>query len=423
MRRFIKQTLWWLIAVLVFAASMWIMMPVYRLGFAKFQGDNTVNAVAQWVRICGLVFLFGVIWSIKTNQPQQQGDSPAKKSTGLWKFVLFSTSMILISIAIFNISVDPWDIYGINFFESRVIRDRTEKLTYYSLLTAPPDMVIVGSSAAFEIAPSYIKEKVGLTAFNWSMSAGKNEEISVLLKYLAKQHGGEFPEIVLMQLVESPPLKDPYSLLPLPLFPYLDYLPLIEEVGLRLSKAIDLSQFSDAYYVVRYRLSSYTRSFTNIYFLEDGSGARIQKNFSDAEVLKQSNKIPDCKSVEEIFGTEIESIVAFSKEQDSSIIFYISPILPDFYDSYMRDNPDYQRCHQMVTSYFTELAMENDDMFFKDYSLLESVNGVDGEEGFYDGAHLTQQNANRLIDALSDTILQAYEVAEGKRTTGGGGSE
>lgn len=422
MRRFIRQIFWWLIAVLVFAVSIWIMMPVYQLGFEEFQGDNTVNAVTQWVKICGLVFLFGVIWSIKTNQPQQQGDSSANKSIGLWKFVLFSTSMILISIAIFNILVDPRDLYGQNFVMARVNPSRTMKLKYYSELSETPDMIIVGTSAAFMIAPTYIQDTLGLDAFNWALDGGQTAEIQILLRYLSKQHTYEYPSIILMQVSERNSSQD-YKRLPLELLPYTKFWPFLHEGSLRLAKTLELSQFSESLYTLRHTLSPNPTYFSGYYFLRDGFGDQIRKNFSEALVVRQAEKVPDCNSVEEIFGKDIENIISFSEKQNSSIIFYISPYLPSFYDEYVKDNPDYQRCHQMVTAYFTELAMENDDVFFKDYSLLESLNGLDGEEGFYDAAHLTPRNSEILIDALSDTILQAYEVAEGKRNAGGGGSE
>lgn len=423
MKQFIKLAERWLIAILVIATSFWMMLPVYRLGFEKFQGDNTVTAFTQWVKIGGLAGFFLIVWAFRNSGTRQKILPNTEKSIASGKIVLVCACVVLTGIAAINMLVDPWDLYGTNFFESRVLSDRADKLKYYSRLTESPEMVIVGSSAAFEISPAYIEEKLGIRAFNWSMSAGKAEEIEVLLKYLANQDGGEYPRIVLMQLVESPPLKNPYSLVPIPLFPYLDFWSMIKETSLRVSQAFDLSQFSDAIYVVRYRLSPNTKSFTNMYFLEDGYGTRIQKNFSETEVLKQSTKIPDCNSIDEIFQADIQDMVAFAKERNTSLIFYVSPILPDFYNAYMRDDPGYQRCHQIVTEYFTGLTQDHENVFFRDYLLLESMDGLGGQEGFYDGAHLTRQNADRLIDALSTTILQADAVAEDQRRAEGGGSE
>jgi len=422
MKQFIKLAWQWLLAVFIIATNFWIMQPVYQLGFTKFQGDKTVNALPQWVKTGGLIFLFFILWIIKTIRPQQQAFPSTKKTIELWKIVLVCTSIILVSVAVFNIWADPWDIYVSDALEPRALPSRTVKLGFYSQLTEPPEMIIVGSSAAFRIAPTYIQEKTGIRAFNWSINGGKSAEIKIFLDYIAHQHDGEFPEVILMQVLENPPSKG-YNQLPVALFPCLDFWSQIQEGSLRLSKSIYLSQLSDSYYVLRYKLSPHTKSLTNFYCLEDGYSDRIQGEYSEAAALRQAEKIPDCNSVDEVFGTDIESIVAFSEEKHSSIIFYFSPVLPAFYDNYMKDNTAYQNCHQMVTEYFTKLSEEHDNVFFKDYVLLESINGLDGADGFYDSQHLNPKNSEKLIDSLSDIILQAYTVAESQRRTEGGGSE
>ena len=414
MKRIIPQVLPWFVPIFVISLALWIAKPVYGLGFIKFQGNNTVNATAKWITLCGLLFFFFIIWIIKTIPNLQQELSTQVDPVGLRRIVIISASSILICIAVFNIFADSWDLYGLDFWESRVLPSRSVKLDFYSRLAEPPEMVIVGTSAAFRIAPAYIQEKLGIRAFNWAINGGKAPEIRILLEYLAQQHPGEYPEVLLMQVSEQS-AEAGYHQLPFSLLPFLSPWTLIQEGGLRLSEAINLSQLSDSLYVFRYTLSPSTRPLANFYCLEDGFSDRIIKRFSETAVLEQTEKVANCSSASEVYGKDIEEIIAFTEEQNSSIVFYISPFLPEFYDKYMKNDPDYRRCHQEIKEYFTELALQHDNVFFEDYTLLDSIDGLDGEEGFYDAGHLTPQNSERLIDALSDTIRQAYAAAEARR--------
>ena len=422
MKQIIKQIAPWLFAFFVISLALWLMKPVYQLGFIKFQGDNTVNASVKWIKLCGLLLLFFILWGIKTSQSNQGEPSFHANHTGSQRIVLLCTVSILISTAVFNLWADPWAIYSSNFLESRVNPSRIIKLKFYSELAETPEMVIVGTSAAFRIAPAYIQEKIGLRAFNWAIDGGKAPEILILLNYLTAQHPGEYPQVLLMQVSERPATQG-YHKIALALLPYLNSWPRLQEVSLRLSKSIDLSQLSDSYYSLRYKLSSHTKPLSGYYFLEDGYGDQFQKGFSEDAVLRQIERLPNCDSTFDIFGSDIEKIITFTEEQNSSIIFYTSPYLPVYYATYLKDNPDYQRCHQLITAYFTELAREHDHVFFKDYTLLDSINGLDGEEGFYDAGHLNPQNSNRLIDALSDTIREAYAAAEARRDAAAGGGK
>ncbi len=414
-----KKLLFTLLMLFGLVVSIRIAWPLFQSGFLKFQGNTTVNDAVYWIGVCSVLLLVILIGAIRVDDKPAPSNFPIHDRK-LVKLSMICASGLLIATGIFNIWANPWDLYASDIWEPRVLPSRTVKLDFYSQLPEAPEMVILGTSAAFRLAPAYIQEKLGIQAFNWSINGGKAPEILILLDYLAQQHPGEYPKVLVMEINESPP-RQGYTLLPYSLLPFLDFWPFIQEIGLRASKAINVSQLSDALYVFRYTLSPYTRSFTNLFFLEDGYCDRINKDFSEAAVLQQVKLIAKCSSAAEVFGEDIENIIALTEEQNSSIIFYISPSLPSFYDSYMKNNQDYQRCHQMITAYFTELTLQHDNVFFKDYTLLDSINGLDGPEGFYDSMHLTQKNGERLVDALADTIQQAYTIAEAQRNTTTGG--
>jgi hypothetical protein len=96
-----------------------------------------------------------------------------------------------------NFVVNPFGSYAPHVFEPMVLHSRADKLR---LLDAapPPDVVILGSSATFLMAPGQIRERTGLSAFNASVHGGTPRDYHALMRHL--QERGTWPKVVLVAL-------------------------------------------------------------------------------------------------------------------------------------------------------------------------------------------------------------------------------
>jgi hypothetical protein len=96
-----------------------------------------------------------------------------------------------------NFVVNPFGSYPPHVFEPMVLHSRADKLR---LLDAapPPDVLILGSSATFPMAPAQIRERTGLSAFNASVHGGTPRDYHALMRHL--QERGAWPKVVLVAL-------------------------------------------------------------------------------------------------------------------------------------------------------------------------------------------------------------------------------
>ena len=380
-----------------------------------------MNDAADWMGIWGIILIVALIsirQSFKTTTQHRLSDHDSR----LVKAAALCAAGLLTVTAVFNIWVNPWDIYGTDFFQSRMVPSRRQKLGYYAQLNTTPELIVMGNSTAFAISPQYIQETIGYTSFNWSIDAGRPAENRALLEYLSRQYPVGFPKVILMQVSEKPS-NHYYDMTPVQLLPYLPPREMLAQGTERLSKLFSISQWADSAYVVRNTIENPTNQWGGWLFTEDGYGYKFDDRFSKALTPEQINKFPNCNIPKKYRDENIEDILAFVDEQNSSIVFYISPLLPEFYNTYLQDAQNFQNCHQTIAAYFTELSQNHNNVFFKDYLVLEHMNGLDAPEGFYDERHLKPENGERLIDALADTLEQAYDVAETKRSVDPGDTE
>lgn len=391
--------------------SLWMAWPLYQSGFLRFEGNDTVNHAANWMGILGIYVFMILLWPSQMAAPSGSSNQGRR----LVRISIWCAATLLAATAVFNIWVNPWDLYGTEFFQSRTNPSRRQKLGYSAQLEETPDLIIIGNSTAFTISPQYIRELLGFTSFNWAIDVGRPAENRVLLKYLANEYAEGFPKVILMQVSEKP-TNDFYDMTPIHFLPYLPPDAIFEQGKIRLSKLVSISQWADSVYVVRHALSEPTSLWGGWDFDLDGFGYKFDNSFTNGLTPEQFNNYRRCNIPEKFSDENIEAMIAFAEEHESSIVFYISPLLPEFYDAALKDAADYQNCHQTIADYFRDLTQKHVNVFFADYLVLEDMDGIDGAEGFYDERHPKPENAERLIDALADTLRQAYAIAETQRS-------
>jgi hypothetical protein len=96
--------------------------------------------------------------------------------------------LLLICILAFNLSIDPYNKYGINVFniKHKLTRDDREfKISQINSMDKI-DNLIIGSSRSQTLNPEILTQSLGGVSYNFGVGGGKIEDFLGLLLYLEK---------------------------------------------------------------------------------------------------------------------------------------------------------------------------------------------------------------------------------------------
>jgi hypothetical protein len=309
--------------------------------------------------------------------------------------------------------VNPRGMYLSQAYTPHQLLLRGAKFEAYQALETPPELVLLGSSRMFTLSPRYIEEPLGYSAFNMAVEGGRTEDILIASRFLQDQPNP--PSVFLVEVQEGLPREpnDIASRAPLNWLPYMQSDTQWLTAQKRFEALFDITHFSEALYIARYNpLYSRTQQEWAV-FLPDGQAERplISPGELAGNIAINIGTIPplQCDGVNPISQAEITEWAEATQSRNQALVFYISPWHPDYYNALMRDNPEYQRCHQQSVAFMTALTETYPHVFFEDYSQLERINGLSDENGYYDSDHLTPENSRRLVDHLAETLNAAFD--------------
>jgi hypothetical protein len=98
--------------------------------------------------------------------------------------VLVAALLVVAAAGAVNALVDPYGSVGTGIVGPAVWTDRSEKVRLIEQLQAPPRVVVLGSSRAMKVQPSYLTRITGQTAFNASVSSGRPVDAYVFTRFL-----------------------------------------------------------------------------------------------------------------------------------------------------------------------------------------------------------------------------------------------
>jgi hypothetical protein len=330
-----------------------------------------------------------------------------------WSWVA-GFALPLILIVGFIVYVNPRKYYGTNFYESPWLLMRWFKTEYYARLPRTPDVVVLGSSRAFQMSPGYIEDKLGYSAFNAAVDGGNIGDALVMTKFMLERHDHLLPKVLLIEV--TPPLQKGTSRTatrsPVNLLPYMPPDTTQQAITQRLIALFDVQQLSEAIYSIR-RHALYGRFEKPVALQPDGE---VVQYFDPAEFTERLERTLHqggdmvCDDLDAEGVRIVEELIALAEQHGTSIIFYISPRHPRYY-ALFGDDPEYIRCHQDFLAYMRGLRQDHPNVFFLDYSHIDSIGGTATTRGFYDVFHISEYNGNLIIDAAADTIRRAYAVA------------
>jgi len=108
--------------------------------------------------------------------------------------------LLLICILAFNLSIDPYNKYGINVFniKHKLTRDDREfKISQINSMDKI-DNLIIGSSRSQTLNPEILTQSLGGVSYNFGVGGGKIEDFLGLLLYLEKEN--KLPKNILLAL-------------------------------------------------------------------------------------------------------------------------------------------------------------------------------------------------------------------------------
>jgi hypothetical protein len=326
---------------------------------------------------------------------------------GLWG-IGFALTFGLIAATI--VMINPLGMYFTNQYPSHQLLLRGSKTAGYQQLSPTPDVVIMGSSRAFTLSPTYIDEQTGYSAYNMAIEGGRIEDILIQTRQMQI-----FPKVMLIEIQDGLPRQpnDIAARAPLSWIPYMDFRTALLTVQKRVEGLVDINQLAEAIYTARYGAMYAHQPREWPQFEPNGFAVRPFINASELEqaILLDIGNIPpaQCEQVDQTSQAEVNTLIQMAQAHNTAIIFYMSPWHPQYVETLLTNNPHYQTCHALSLAYMNALDQSSDQVFFLDYSQLESIDGVADVSGYYDSQHLTEANSQRLIDHALPTLQVAYQ--------------
>lgn len=318
------------------------------------------------------------------------------------------------------IYVDPRGLYGTNIYEPRLLLVRDDKLNAYTRLATTPDVVVLGSSRAFTLLPEFFEQDLGYSAFNMSVEGGRMEDYEIQTKFILDHDPKNPPKVLMIEI--TPPLiigsDEIARRMPLRLLQYMDSNLIKKVLKHRIEGLLDLQQFNEALYSLHYYMSEQIEP-TYWIFNPDGGGS-VQSSYDLQYLLQQDIanwKVQGCPHQQLLPEgiRHLEAVVHLAEEHNLSVILYITPRHPDYYNELMAENRHYLRCETILQTYMQALMDRYPFVFYLNYSRLEQIGGVADETGYYDSQHMTPLNNHYLLTAAAGTIRRAYTVAMQQR--------
>ena len=104
--------------------------------------------------------------------------------------LLVAALLIVAAVGAANALVDPYGSLGTGVVGPAVWTDRSAKVRLIERLTVPPRIVVLGSSRAMKVQPSYLTRLTGQPAFNAAVSSGRPVDAYVFARFLHQRFGG-----------------------------------------------------------------------------------------------------------------------------------------------------------------------------------------------------------------------------------------
>jgi hypothetical protein len=391
---------------------------------------NNVNAFSPptlefFTNLTRILFLILVLFSfgIKLTSGKSTSRRSGITRKGWWAF--FSTLLVIASVVML---INPRSMYPFEIFPPLIDPARHRKVPIYQNLTSTPDLVIFGSSRTYRISAEYIQESLGYTSFHFGVNNAGTRDMLVQARFMANIPSRAMPKVLLIEILPELPPNDNKAAQnsPFALLQYMELKTIWLFFQYRFIELTNINQFIESVYVLQQKLLPPTIAILSSTPPEIPIPVEspetpipipsLKDEFEQKLARHLKSDVVWCDEINLTGAQDIRQLVQFAIDHNTAVIIFNSPWHPEFYDQKMKSDQNYLSCQQSFENFISDLQQEYENLYFLNFTLLESIQGVADETGFLDSYHLAEINSELLIDASADTIDDAYQWALEERS-------
>lgn len=346
------------------------------------------------------------------SKPTESGAESGRSASSASGFLrIFSVATLaLMSLPVgLNFLVNPFAHYPVSIIRPVTWSTRTLRTT--ALLSCKgTGALIMGSSRSMKLAPAQVKNLTGLRAYNASVDSAMAEDYLALLRLALRGCAGSVREIVLGIDIEAfHDARGPDSRVTGSLA-YWNELPAEERVRSALDAAESVlawDQLAESIRSLRLLLSPGRREEPASRFDDDGFLHYLNWEREKAEgtfKLSASGQIDSYLArfagYQHLSSRRREIFEQFLGECFAAGIrvrSFVTPLHAEVLAA-LRARRNFDATRAELLAWLEPLTQANRLFSFVDYSNVLSFGGA--EDGFYDGAHIDDENSDRLLKAL-----------------------
>jgi len=116
---------------------------------------------------------------------------------------IVAAAVLVAVVVALNLLTDPWGVFGIGIFPPRVNQDRSTKADLLTQLKQPPELLVYGSSRAWQIEAARVQQATGLRTFNAAVTAGRPSDAYVFTRVVHDRWPRAKPDFLWLLDVEA----------------------------------------------------------------------------------------------------------------------------------------------------------------------------------------------------------------------------
>jgi hypothetical protein len=357
---------------------------------------DVIEDVETGVRLVGAA-LFALLFVRALRGPEAP---PIRSAFWLLRRLGLAGGLALALVAGLNYLVNPLGIYSSRLFEPIVLHSRTEKMRLYRAASPRPEIVILGSSSSFTMAPAQIQERTGQTAFNASLHGGVPEDYLAFLRYMASL--GTLPSLLIVPMsVEQvrpdlPAGFEPHN----PLAPYIEREPRgwLPDLG----RLVTLEQARASLRLLAAELRG--RPPSHYRFDSDGR-AHFRESPEPLDRIVDSylgtrEWSPGVYAFPDLDARQMSlfhRFLALARRLDVKVIVYVPPLYPRAVALYERES-NLPALRAKLLERLHAWQAQGLIVAVHDFTRVESFGGHAQE--FHDLAHPTAEASRRMLDLM-----------------------
>jgi hypothetical protein len=339
-------------------------------------------------------------------------DSTARRFV---RWVMLATAGLLVAVLGVNALVDPYGAIGTGIFPSVIPEDSSAKVQLLQALDQPPEFVVLGSSRAMRIEPSYIRGKTGIRGFNAAVRSGTPLDAWAFANFIHDHWTGSQQKYLWMLDVNAFQYQSPKIHENLFRTPELSpYFPSADRAGLTASDVLDLLSWRatrDSFKSVRAKIRGVppvVREDKRAPGEYSADGGRLVGDFGSPGVSNDAGLGVRIKATPEAAQAAyagpalsdqprryFERTLAAMNRWGASPVLVLTPIHPRLHQ--IAGPLGWDARHRAVLDYLDRLSSRF-RLTVIDLTSIDSFGG--SPDDFYDGTHMKTPNLHLMLDEV-----------------------